>query len=181
MKTAYQRWKEAGMPRPFLKEVIAHERFDFFSAAALLLAVLILYVWLRSVWAIAFPERKDPVLPVEFSRSESAGVALFSQDPDPTPTPTLVLDRVLDPVPAAPGRAQDPGFVSPTLLMALGAMLGGLGMMGGSVVLGIWVIRGRGDPPGEGPGGRGPRRGEGSTEVQDPQGILPSEGFCVQD
>ena len=48
-KTAYQRWKESGMPRPFLAERIAHERFDFFSLAALLLAALILYLWGRSI------------------------------------------------------------------------------------------------------------------------------------
>jgi hypothetical protein len=82
-KTAYQRWKEAGRPRPYANEMIAVERFDFFALASLLLAVALLGWWIHSIYTVAFPSQKG--IPVTYSRG---GGSIFGVTPTPTPMPT---------------------------------------------------------------------------------------------
>jgi hypothetical protein len=92
VETAYQRWKSSGQPRPYLREVVVVERFDFFALASLLLAVAVLGWWLHAIYKVAFPEPKG--VPVTYS---GGGASLFAHTPTPTPTPALVASRQIQP------------------------------------------------------------------------------------
>jgi hypothetical protein len=81
-KTAYQRWKESGQPRPYLREVVAVERFDFFSLASLLLAIALLVWWFHSIYRVAFPESRK--VAVVYSRG---GDSFFARTPVPALAP----------------------------------------------------------------------------------------------
>ena len=86
-KTAYQRWKETGCPRPYLREVVAIERFDFFALASLLLALAIMGWWIYSIYKVAFPDQTK--IQINYSTYSSGGF-IFSpmQTATPTPVPT---------------------------------------------------------------------------------------------